>query len=353
MLKVISSSPGELQPVFQAMLENATHICGAKFGVLWLCKDGGFLVAATHGVPLAFREHFQIGVVVHPGPSLPAARATRTRQTVHIADLRTDPAYLDREPVALAAVELGKCRTLLIVPMVKDQEVVGAFAIFRQEVLPFTEKQIELVKTFAAQAVIAIENTRLLSELRHRTDDLSEALEQQTATSEVLKVISSSPGELEPVFSAMLENAVRICDAKFGHLWLREGDTLRVGATHGAPEAFAAYLREEPVFRPKPETGMGQLLRTKQLFQIADIAAVPTYGDKLRAATIKLAGARSLIGIPMVKDDEVIGAIVIYRQEVRPFADKQVELLTNFASQAVIAIENTRLLSELRQNLRR
>jgi GAF domain-containing protein len=228
--------------------------------------------------------------------------------------------------------------------MFKEDELVGVITIYRMEVRPFTDKQIELLTNFAAQAVIAIENTRLLSELR-------ESLEQQTATSEVLKVISSSPGDLEPVFNAMLENAVRICDAKFGHFWLREGDSVRAGATHGAPEAFAAYLRDEPVFRPKPETGLGQLLRQKQVFHIPDIAAVPTYGDKLREATIKLAGARSLIGVPMVKDDQVIGAIIIYRQEVRPFSAKQLELVQNFAAQAVIAIENTRLLSELRESL--
>ena len=343
-LKVISSSPGELEPVFRAMLANATRICEAKFGNLWLSQDDGFLLAASHGVPAEYHEQLQLGVVAHPGPSLPTARATSTRRAVHVADLRDDQAYLDRDQVAVIGVEIFKIRTLLAVPMLKDQKAVGAFAIYRQEVRPFTDKQIELVKNFAAQAVIAIENTRLLSELR-------ESLQQQTATADVLKVISSSPGNLTPVFDAILQNAVRICDAKFGHLWLREGNSLRIGGTHGAPDAFAAYLRDAPVFRPKPETGLGQLLRTKQLFHLADITALPTYGDKLREATIKLAGARSLIGVPMIKDDEVIGTIVIYRQEVRPFADKQIELMQNFAAQAVIAIENTRLLSELRESL--
>jgi PAS domain S-box-containing protein len=202
----------------------------------------------------------------------------------------------------------------------------------------------------AAETALA-ENARLLNELRQRTADLTESLEQQTATSEVLRVISSSPGELEPVFLAMLEKAVQICDAKFGNLFLREGDVFRICATHGAPPAYVDFLRSEQVFHLNPSVGLGLLVKTKEPYRLADIAAVPTRGDKLRQATINVAGARSLVGIPMLKDNEVIGGIVIYRREVRPFTDKQIELVQNFAAQAVIAIENTRLLSELRESL--
>jgi adenylate cyclase len=179
------------------------------------------------------------------------------------------------------------------------------------------------------------------------TRELKEALEQQTATSEVLKVISSSAGELRRVFETMLENAVRICGAKFGNLWLREGDVFRIGATHGAPQAYVDYLRREQAFRPDPRLGLGQVLRTKEALQAADIAAVPTHGDKTRQALINLAGARTLINVPMLKDNEVIGVIGVYRQEVRPFTDKQIGLVKSFAAQAVIAIENARLLNEL------
>jgi signal transduction histidine kinase len=246
----------------------------------------------------------------------------------------------------VALVEAAGARSLLGVPMLKETELVGAIAIYRQEVRPFTDKQIELVTSFAAQAVIAIENTRLLNELRRRTADLSEALEQQTATSEVLGVISSSPGELVPVFEAMLEKAVALCQAKFGNLVLFEDGELRMVALHGAPRPYEDLRRRDPIV--PISAVLGRLVETKQMIHVADLAAEERYTT---SAIVKLAGARSFVGVPMLKEGRLIGAIAIYRQEVRPFTDKQIELLTNFARQAVIAIENTRLLNELRQSL--
>jgi GAF domain-containing protein len=349
-LRVISSSPGDLEPVFQAMLANAINICDAKFGNLWLAKDGGFMVAARHGLPSPYLGQIQIGVVVYPGPSVPVARAANTRAPVHIADLREDHAYLSGEPVAVAGVEFGGVRTLVAVPMLKDQEVVGAIFIYRQEVRPFTDKQIALLENFAAQAVIAIENTRLLNELRQRTDDLTESLEQQTATSEVLRVISSSPGELEQVFQTILESATRICEAKFGTMYFREGDGFRAVAMHGAPPAYVES-RLHKLVHPGPATGIGRVLQTKQAVQIEDASADQGYSerDPMRVSAVELGGVRTILDVPMLMENEVIGAVAIYREVVRPFTDKQVVLVQNFANQAVIAIENTRLLNELRQ----
>ena len=346
-LRVISSSPGDLQPVFDAILANATDLCGAKFATLRLSEGDHFRTVSLYNAPAALVEHWRSNPLFRPHLKSALGRTALTKQVVQIDDVRKGPAYSKRDPLSVAAADLGGYRTVLTVPMLKENVLIGVITIYRQEVKAFTDKQIELVKNFAAQAVIAIVNTRLLNELRQRTDDLSESLEQQTATSEVLKVISSSAGELRRVFETMLENAVRICGAKFGNLWLREGDVFRIGATHGAPQAYVDYVHREQAFRPDPRLGLGQVLRTKEASQAADIAAVPTHGDKARQALINLAGARTLINVPMLKDNEVIGAIGIYRQEVRPFTDKQIELVKNFAAQAVIAIENTRLLNEL------
>src|SRR5262249_20302490 len=228
----------------------------------------------------------------------------------------------------------------------------GAFSIYRQEVRPFTDKQIELVQNFAAQAVIAIENARLLNELRQRTDDLSDSLEQQTATSEVLRVVSSSPSELEPVFQSMLVNAMRICEAEFGHLLLYDGECFRAAYLHNLPPAYRKFWEQGPV-RVSTKLALGRLLQTKEVVQITDMKADRAYGegDPLRVASVDLGGAQTLLCVPMLKENQLIGAIVIYRKEVRPFSEKQIELVQNFAAQAVIAIENARLLKELRQSL--
>jgi signal transduction histidine kinase len=347
-LSIISSSPGDLKPVFQAMLENATRICEAKFGHLHFYKDGTFHLGATHNAPPAFAEAIAQRGPLRPGPLLPMARVAATKKMVHVSDFVEEPAYKQRDPSAVRVVELAGARSFVVVPMLKENELIGTIHIYRQEVRPFTDKQIALVQNFAAQAVIAIENTRLLNELR-------ESLQQQTATSEVLGVISSSPGELEPVFQAMLENAVRICEAKFGVLYLSDGDGFRVGAMRNAPPAYAELRRREPVMRPNPRTAIGRAAATKQTAQIADVQAEPGYfyplpgfsGTQMPALT----GARTIVAVPMLKDDSLIGVIIIYRQEVRPFTDKQIALVQNFAAQAVIAIENTRLLNELRQSL--
>ncbi len=276
---------------------------------------------------------------------IPMGRAAKTKQPVHVVDVLADQAYIERYPGMVGVAELGGARTLLMVPMLKDNAVVGMIGIYRQEVRPFADKQIEFVQNFAAQAVIAIENTRLLNELR-------QSLEQQTATAKVLSVISSSPGELEPIFQAMLENATRICEAKFGTMYFREGDGFRAVAMHGAPPAYVES-RLHKLVHPGPATGIGRVLQTKQAVQIKDASADQGYSerDPMRVSAVELGGVRTILDVPMLKENEVIGAVAIYREVVRPFTDKQVALVQNFANQAVIAIENTRLLNELRESL--
>jgi GAF domain-containing protein len=336
-LSVISSSPGELEPVFQAMLENAVRICEAKFGALYRIDGEKFHFAAEVGTPLEFVEHQRRRGPFQPSPGSQLERVLRTRQVSH-----TDDATV--EFASRPAATLAGARSTVAVPMLKDDVLIGAIFIYRTEVRPFTEKQIELVKNFAAQAVIAIENTRLLNELR-------ESLEQQTATSEVLSVISSSPGRLDPVFQSTLDNAVRICEAKFGFMNRYDNNTWRIVAVHGAAPAYTEYLQQHGYKRPGPETVSARIATTRQLVHIDDLTASRGYAerDPVVVAAVELGGVRTMLGVPMLKEDELIGAILLYRQEVRPFTEKQIALVQNFAAQAVIAIENARLLNELRQ----
>ena len=343
-LEAISSSPGDLKPVFESILENAVRLCGAKFGNLYLREGDGFRAAAMHNAPPAYAEQ-RVGIL-HPSPNTTSYRAIQTKQPAQIADITRLQAYVEGDPWLTSAVSLGGHRGALSVPMLHEDELIGVITIFRQEAGAFADKQIELLTNFAKQAVIAIENTRLLNELR-------ESLDRQTATSEVLSVISSSPGELGAVFDAMLVNATRLCEAKFGILLLWEGDAFRTVALHNAPPAFVEHRRREPVIHPAPVTALGRLVATKQVDHVADMRTEKGYVDSHPGpvSLVELAGARTVVNVPMLKERELIGCIALYRQEVRPFTDKQIALVQNFAAQAVIAIENARLLNELRQSL--
>jgi GAF domain-containing protein len=349
-LRVISSSPGELEPVFQNLLDNATRLCAADFGLMAQYNGSAFQLMAQLGGDPAYVEYLQ-REPFRPGPETLTGRVLQTRGPVQIEDFAKSKGYLDRDPIVVVAVERGGVRTTLGVPMLRENELIGIISLYRQEVRLFTDKQIELLQNFAAQAVIAIENARLLNELRQRTADLSESLKQQTATTEVLRIISSSPGDLQPVFSAILESAALLCDASFGNFYRRDGDDLPLVATYNTPVAFVEARSRSPLGL-KQNNPIGDMLAAKTVLHVDDLAADERYTkqrDPTIVAGVELGGVRTFVAVPVIKDNELIGALVVYRQEVRPFTDKQIELVKNFAAQAVIAIENARLLNELRQ----
>jgi len=339
-LQVISNSSGDLQPVFDAMLANATRICGAKFGLLYRIKGDSARIISKLGIPPAFAEYLKRGPHRPPlnrvSPVTPVGRVIQSRQLVHLADYRTDQSYLDRDPITVAAIELGSIRTLLVVPMIKNDALVGAIVIFRQEVRPFTEKQIELIKNFANQAVIAIENTRLLNELR-------QSLQQQTATADVLKVISRSTFDLKSVLQTLVESASRLCDADFVMITRQKDGVLFCAEAYGFSPEFIEYARALPVERGRG-TATGRALLEGQVIHIADVLADPDYAW---AEAQRLGGYRTVLAVPMMREDAPMGVLTLTRSEVRPFSEKQIELVSTFAEQAAIAIENVRLFEEI------
>ena len=342
-LGTVAHSSANIQSVLDAVCQSAARLCQAYDSAIWRPDGDRLLLVAFQG-PISQAESLPLV------RDYPSGRAVLDKRTVHITDLQKQA---DEFPLGSKLARSWGFRTVLSVPLMREGVVIGTIALRRTEAQLFTERQVALLQTFANQAVIAIENTRLLNELRQRTSDLTESLQQQTATAEVLRVISSSPGELEPVFNAMLENATQICGAEFGNLFLRTADAFRAVAVHGPRTSYVDWYRQEPVINLAdiPNTPLAQIAHSKQVLHIRDLREHQSYIElnPRLVALVESAGARTILGVPLLRENELIGAIFIYRQEIRPFTDKQIELVTNFARQAVIAIENTRLLNELRQ----
>ncbi|HEY1980768.1 MAG TPA: GAF domain-containing sensor histidine kinase [Xanthobacteraceae bacterium] len=336
-LRVISKSSGDLEPVFAAILSNAVSVGGADNGVINRWDGEALHLVATHNMPAAFTE-LRRRSPYRPDQHSASGRMLATKSLVHIADLALDQSYAERNPPTVAAVEIAGVRTTLAVPLLKENELVGSFTVGRNQVRPFSQRQIELITGFADQAVIAIENARLLHELR-------ELVRQQTASGDVLNLISRSTFDLQGVLDTLIELAVRLCDADLAAMHRPQGADSRAIATYGGPPSHRDLAGGVP-FEAGRGSVIGRSVLERRPIHVADVLADPDY--LLQDAQQKI-GYRTVLGVPLLREGNPIGVIVLMRLTVRPFSEKQIEFVQNFASQAVIAIENTRLLSELRQ----
>ena len=345
-LRVIASSPTTVDPVFDAILDSALRLCASPVGNLFLVDGEAFRLVAHRGLPTALVESWQ--QPQRHGPHTARARATAERRPIQIVDLAADRAYDEHDPHRIQAVELMGASTALCVPMLKDGMPIGVIDIWRREVRAFSESQIQLLSMFADQAVIAIENVRLFTELGTRNRELTEALEQQTATSEILRVISSSPTDVQPVFDIIVQSAMRLCDGRYSGVYRFDGEIIHlVAQNHDRPEVVAAWAERYPC-PPDRGSAVGRTILDRSIQPMDDAQNDPRQSEDSRALSRKL-GYRSYLVVPMLREGRPIGAIRVARAEARAFTDKQTALLRTFADQAVIAIENVRLFTELRR----